>query len=94
VTLLLAAFVAVIEWRGWKRWAFPLVVAGMNPITLYCMWQLMGGFVRETMRTHFGRQCFEMLGSVYTPMLERVSTLIVFWLILFWMYRRKIFLRL
>ncbi|MEW6156368.1 MAG: DUF5009 domain-containing protein [Verrucomicrobiota bacterium] len=94
VTLLLAAFVAVIEWRGWKRWAFPLVVAGMNPITLYCMWQLMGGFVRETMRTHFGRQCFELLGSVYTPMLERVSTLIVFWLILFWMYRRKIFLRL
>jgi heparan-alpha-glucosaminide N-acetyltransferase len=93
VTLLLAGFVAVIEWRGWKRWAFPLVVAGLNPITLYCMWQLMGGFARDNVRTHFGQHMFERFGTVYAPMLERVATLLVFWLILFWMYRRKIFLR-
>ncbi|HZO83678.1 MAG TPA: DUF5009 domain-containing protein [Verrucomicrobiae bacterium] len=93
VTLLLAGFVAVIEWRGWKRWAFPLVVAGLNPITLYCMWQLMGGFVRDSVRTHFGQHIFENLGTLYGPMAERVATLVVFWLILFWMYRRKIFLR-
>jgi len=93
VTLLLAAFVAVIEWRGWKRWAFPLVVAGLNPITLYCMWQLMSGFVRDNVRTHFGRHVFESLGTLYAPMLERGAVLLVFWLILFWMYRRKIFLR-
>jgi heparan-alpha-glucosaminide N-acetyltransferase len=94
VTLLLAGFVAVIEWRGWKRWAFPLVVAGLNPITLYCMWQLMGGFVRNNVRTHFGQGIFESFGSIYAPMFERTATLLVFWLILFWMYRRKIFLRL
>ena len=94
VTLLLAGFVAVIEWRGWKRWAFPLVVAGLNPITLYCMWQLMGGFVRNNVRTHFGQGVFESFGTTYAPMLERTVTLLVFWLILFWMYRRKIFLRL
>ncbi|HWI59421.1 MAG TPA: DUF5009 domain-containing protein, partial [Bacillota bacterium] len=45
VTLLLAGFVAVIEWRGWKRWTFPLVVVGLNPIGLYCMWQVMGSSV-------------------------------------------------
>lgn len=94
VTLLLAMFVALIEWRGWKRWAFPLVVAGLNPITLYCMWQLMGGFVRDNLRTHLGRQVFECCGALYAPMLERASTLLVFWLILFWMQRRRIFLRL
>jgi heparan-alpha-glucosaminide N-acetyltransferase len=94
VTLLLAGFVAVIEWRGWKRWAFPLVVAGLNPITLYCMWQLMSGFVRESIRTHVGQRVFEGFGTLYTPMFERVSVLLVFWLILFWMYRRRIFLRL
>jgi heparan-alpha-glucosaminide N-acetyltransferase len=93
VTLLLAAFVAVIEGRGWKRWAFPLVVAGLNPITLYCMWQLMGGFVRESLRTHLGQHVFDSFGTLYTPMLERAATLLVFWLILLWMYRRKIFLR-
>ena len=94
VTLLLAGFVAVIEWRGWKRWAFPMVVAGLNPITLYCMWQLMGGFARNNVRIHFGQGIFESFGAIYAPMFERVATLLVFWLILLWMYRRKIFLRL
>ena len=94
VALLMAGFVAVIEWRGWKRWAFPLVVAGLNPITLYCMWQLMGGFVRNNVRTHFGQGIFDSFGSMYAPTFERVATLLVFWLILLWMYRRKIFLRL
>ena len=92
-TLLLAGFVTVIEAGGWKRWAFPLVVAGLNPITLYCMWQLMGGFVRESLRIHLGRHVFEHLGSVYAPILERAAVLLVYWLILLWMYRRRIFIR-
>src|SRR6185503_17671585 len=46
VVLILAGFVAVIDWRGKKKWAFPLVVAGLNPITLYVMWQIMAGGVR------------------------------------------------
>ena len=44
--------------------------------------------------THFGQGIFESFGTIYAPMLERMATLLVFWLILFWMYRRKIFLRL
>jgi predicted acyltransferase len=94
VALLLAAMVAVIEWRGWRRWAFPLMVAGLNPITLYCMWQLTGGFVRDSLKIHLGQGVFAILGDAYAPMVERTSVLIVFWLILFWMYRRKIFLSL
>jgi CheY-like chemotaxis protein len=93
VMLLLAGFVAVIEWQGWKRWAFPLVVAGVNPITLYCLWQLSGGFIRRSLQTHLGQDVFASLGALYVPMLERSATLLVFWLILLWMYRRRIFLR-
>lgn len=93
VTLLLAGFVAIIDWRGWKRWAFPLVVAGLNPITLYCLWQLSGGFIRDNLKTHLGQRVFESFGGAYAPTLERISVLLVFWLILLWMYRRKLFLR-
>jgi len=92
-TLLLAAFVALIEWRGWKRWAFPLAVAGLNPITLYCMWQLMGGFIRENLKRHLGSHIFESLGAAGSPILERATVLLILWLILLWMYRRRIFLR-
>jgi heparan-alpha-glucosaminide N-acetyltransferase len=93
VAVLLAGFFAVIEWRGWKRWAFPLMVAGLNPIALYCLWQLMGRFVSENFKRHFGSGVFELLGAAYAPFLERVLILLVFWLILFWVYRRRIFLR-
>jgi predicted acyltransferase len=93
VTLALALLYAVIEWGGWRRWSFPLVVAGMNPIALYCLWQLMGGFIRDNVKRHFGRHVFESLGGAYTTMLERGVVLVVLWLILLWMYRRRIFLR-
>ncbi len=93
VTLVLAAFVALIEWRCWKRWAFPFVVVGLNPITLYCLWQLSGGFIRENIRRHLGQGIFETFGAEYIPLLERAAVLLVLWLILLWMYRRKIFLR-
>jgi predicted acyltransferase len=93
VTLLLAGFVAVIEWLRWRRWAFPFIVVGLNPITLYCMWQLMTSFVRDNVKRHVGQHVFESFGAAYAPILERIIVLLVFWLILLWMYRRKVFLR-
>jgi predicted acyltransferase len=69
------------------------VVVGLNPITLYCMWQLMNPFIRDNIKRHAGPHVFESLGVLYAPTLERIATLLVFWLVLLWMYRRKIFLR-
>jgi heparan-alpha-glucosaminide N-acetyltransferase len=93
VTLLLAAFVAIVDCQGWKRWAFPLVVAGLNPITLYCLWMLSGGFIRQQIQIHLGPRVFAAFGEPYAPIVERGAVLLMFWLILFWMYRRKLFLR-
>lgn len=93
VALLLAGFVAVIEGRGWRRWAFPLVVAGLNPLTLYCMWQLMNGFVRDNLQRHLGPAVFGFAGAAFAPLIERTAILLVFWSILYWMYRRRIFIR-
>ena len=53
-----------------------------------CLWQLMGGFIRDNVRRHLGRHVFESLGRDYTTMLERGAVLVVLWLILLWMYRR------
>ena len=58
------------------------------------MWQLMGGFVRQQLQIHLGRRAFVAFGEEYTPVAERAATLLVFWLILFAMYRRKVFVRL
>lgn len=93
VTLLLAAFVALVDALGCKRWAWPLVVAGLNPMTLYCLWQLTPGFIRSSLQIHLGPGVFERFGPAYTPIVASASVLLVLWLILLWMYRRKLFLR-
>ena len=53
----------------------------------------MGGFIRENVRRHFGQHVFESFGAIYAPGLERLAVLVVLWLVLLWMYRRKIFVR-
>ncbi len=91
--LLLALFFAVIDLRGHRRWAFFCVVAGMNSIALYCMSMLLKPWIRERMKLHFGPHIFESFGAPYAPMVEMTSILLLLWLAAFWMYRRKIFLR-
>lgn len=91
--LLMAAFYLVLDVWRWRAWSLPLVVIGMNSIAAYCMDHLCGGFLRDALTTHLGTSVFQVFGSAYEPLLFGAATLLVFWLILFWMYRRKLFLR-
>jgi predicted acyltransferase len=87
---ILAGFFGIIEVVGWKRWAFPLVVVGMNSIAMYCMAQLLKPWIGRSLRTWFGRGWFE---GPYGPFLYSAAILLVLWLFCLWLYRRKIFLR-
>jgi heparan-alpha-glucosaminide N-acetyltransferase len=91
--LLMASFYAVIDVRGWRRWAFPLVVIGMNSIAAYVMAHLMGDFIRESFRTHLGAGLFALSGVAYAPVFNGLAILAIYWLILLWLYRRRIFLK-
>ena len=91
--LLLAGFCWVIEVKGFKKWAFPLVVVGMNSIAAYMIAHLFEGFIASSFRIHLGQHFFAFLGAGLEPLLEGAAILFCFWLILFWMYRRKLFLK-
>jgi predicted acyltransferase len=93
VVLMLAGFYALIEWKGWKRWSFPLLVIGANSIAIYVMSWTIEHFVASALVRHLGTQPFLILGPPFEPVLRGIAVLIVFWSILFWMYRRKIFLK-
>jgi hypothetical protein len=54
---------------------------------------LFADIVRRSLRTHLPDGWFKMFGDAYQPLLFGAAMLAVFWLILFWMWRRKIFLR-
>jgi predicted acyltransferase len=89
----LAFFCAVIDWLGWGLWSFALRVIGANSIAAYCFSHLIEGFISDSFKTHLGRDVFNFLGAAYAPFLHGMAVLLVLWLILFWMYRRKLFLR-
>ena len=46
VILMLAGFYAAIEWKGWRRWSFPLLVIGANSIAIYVMSWTIEHFVK------------------------------------------------
>lgn len=92
--LLLAAFHYLTEVRGWRRWAFPLVVIGANSIAAYCLDHLTAGFLANSLRVHLGENYALLLGPAYQPLVAGAAVLLLEWLILFWLYRRKIFLKL
>ena len=91
--LLLGGFYAVVDVWGRRRWAFPLVVVGMNSIAAYLIAHLWDGFIEAALPRHFGRAWFSFAGKAYEPLILGAAVLAVEWLLLWWMYRRKIFLR-
>lgn len=91
--LLMAGFYLVIDLWGKKAWAFPLVVVGMNSIAAYCIDHLFDDFFSKNLTTHLGPSFFRFAGDAYEALLHGAATLLVCWLLLYWMYRRKIFLR-
>ena len=93
VILMLAALYAAIEMAGWRRGVFPLLVIGANSIAVYVMSWTLEDFVKGALLRHVGPAAFRVLGDPFAPVLQGAAVLLVFWLVLLWMYRRGIFLR-
>jgi predicted acyltransferase len=91
--LFLAAFSWILDVRGYRKWAFPLVVVGRNSIAAYLIAHLCERFLADSFRINLGPHFFQVVGTGLEPLLRGIALLLVYWLFLFWMYRRKIFLR-
>lgn len=91
--LFLAGFSWIIEIKSYRKWAFPLVVIGMNSIAAYLIAHLFEDFIVRSFHTHLGPDAFGFLGAGLEPFITGVAVLSVYWLILLWMYRRKLFLK-
>lgn len=91
--LLLSMFYALIDVWGKRGWAFPLVVIGMNSIAIYCLVHLIEGFIIDSLYIHLGHGPFQIFGQAYETLLIGITTLLIYWLLLWWMYRRKLFIR-
>ena len=91
--LFLAGFSWVVDVKGYRKWAFPLVVIGMNSIAAYVIAHLWQRFILDSFRIHLGEHFFQVLGTGLEPLLRGIVALGVLWWVLLWMYRRKLFLK-
>lgn len=89
----LAAFSWIIDVKGYRRWAFPLMVVGMNSIAAYLIAHMWEDFIVESLHIHLGHQIFRVFGTGLEPLMLGIAVMLTYWLILYWMYRRKLFLR-
>lgn len=87
--LLLSVFYLVIDVWGFRKWAFFFVVIGMNAITVYVATHL---FDFRLAGDVFVGGLAGWLGK-WNEFIRSFAALAVIWLILYWMYRKKTFIR-
>ncbi len=91
--LVLGLLYALIDMTGYAGWTYPIRVIGRNSIAAYCLAHLIDDFIRSSFRTHLPKHAFRHWGEAYEPLAVGAAVLAVYWLILFWMDRRKIYLK-
>lgn len=85
-----ALFYWLIDVKGWRKWAFPLIVVGMNPITLYVGTRIVNV---GAIASFFGTALAAMLPEAWGSVLMAALYLAIVWLIAYFLYRKKIFLK-
>ena len=88
--LLLSLFYFIIDVRGYKNWAFFFKVIGMNSILIY----ISGKFINWQYTTNgFFLWLKQWVGDPYGVVVMAICMVLIKWLFLYVLYRKKIFLR-
>ncbi len=91
--LALAALYQVVDVWQRRRWSFLFLVIGMNPLAFYLMRHVLDPWMADTLQRHLGKGLFLILGRELQPVLAGSASLTVLCLVVLWMHRRKIYLR-
>jgi predicted acyltransferase len=91
VLLMMLGFYVIVEILGYRKWAFPLVVVGMNSIFIYSVNEVLRGWLDRAVGVFTGK--FQFLGTP-APVIQSCTVLLVMWCLCYWLYKRKIFFKL
>lgn len=88
--LALALFYFIIDVRGHKKWAFFFKVIGMNSILIY----MSDGFLHwSNINNSFFEWLGQLVGEPYNVVALTITSIALQWMFLYFLYRKKIFLK-
>lgn len=87
---MLALFYWVIDVKGFKGWTFPFMVVGVNSITIY-LFMMLG--VQGSLSAFLFGGLSKWLGDPWGPVAIKCGSLLTGWFFVYFLYRRKIFLK-
>ena len=91
--LMLAAFYAVFDVGALAWAAWPLRIAGTNSIVGYVISRIYPAFAFNGIRRIVGSRVFGVMGPAYDPAFYGCVVLAGYWLVLYVLYRRRVFVR-
>jgi hypothetical protein len=69
------------------------MVIGMNSIAAYVMAHTLFSFIENSFAIHMGQNYSKVFGDAYASLISGSLVLLVTFYILYWMYKRKLFIR-
>jgi predicted acyltransferase len=92
--LFLALFYGLIDMKGKYKGSFFLMVIGVNSIAAYVIAD--GGIrnlINDSLFIHLGENFNQVFGAAYATLISGGLVLLFEWLILYWMFKKKIFIK-
>jgi predicted acyltransferase len=89
--IFLSIFYLVIDVWKFKKWAFPFVVICMNSITIYMVER--GIIMFTSTRDYFLWGIIKSVPEAWQPLLNAIGFSLAAWVFLYFLYRKKIFLK-
>jgi predicted acyltransferase len=88
--LLLSLFYFIIDVKGYKKWTLFFRVIGMNSILIY----MSGRFINwEYTANGFFKWLIQAVGEPYSAVALSACIILVEWMFLYFLYRKKVFLK-
>lgn len=88
--IMFALFYYIIDVRGWKKWDLYFKVIGMNSILIYMAPRFID-FSKLNRRLFEG--VYSLLPEQYYDVAETLGYMLVLWLFMYFMYKKKVFLK-
>lgn len=95
--LLIIAFISwAVDLKAWNKYAWIIIVVGMNPIFIYLFFETVGKQWFNGVVEIFVGGTFDLMGlpGTIVAAIVALSALIGEWCLCYWLYKRKIFFKL